>query len=170
MKNHEVQEACAKADYFRCQEIAESTATATTIAALEAELEDAKKAVDFQVDECRKLEEDRNTWKERAEFSYRQRDALEAEVERLEAENNALIESLIKRVTTIAQQSEKLAAAEKDACALWMMLDDIDTGGDIAKADDVLYRAIAERSHKRRFGPRFEWVIKAIGAAIAEGK
>ena len=71
---------------------------------------------------------------------------------------------------TIAQQAEQLAAAERDACALWMMLDDIDTGGDIAKADDVLYRAIAEHSHKRRFEPRFEWVIKAIDAAIAARK
>ena len=69
-----------------------------------------------------------------------------------------------------AELTAQLAAAEKDACALWMMLDDIDTGGDIAKADDVLYRAIAERSHNRRFEPRFEWVIKAIDAAIAAQK
>lgn len=56
----------------------------------------------------------------------------------------------------------QLAEAQKDAAALWMMLDDIDTGGDIAKADDVLYRAIAERSHKRRFEPRYEWIMAAI--------
>ena len=84
-----------------------------------------------------------------------------------------VIDKMKEQQATIAQQAEQLAAAEKDACALWMMLDDIDTGGDIAKADDVLYRAIAEHSHKRRFEPRFEWVIKAIDTAIAasrEGK
>lgn len=72
-----------------------------------------------------------------------------AEIERLRVERDAL---------------------KKDAAALWMMLDDIDTGGDIAKADDVLYRAIAERSHKRRFEPRFEWVMQHIDAEMEESK
>ena len=80
----------------------------------------------------------------------------EQEYRNLEAENASL--------------RERLEKVEKDACALWMMLDDIDTGGDIAKADDVLYRAIAERSHKRRFEPRYEWVIKAIDDAAIKAQ
>ena len=96
--------------------------------------------------------------------------ALEAENARLIERFELAVETKTQQQATIAQQAEQLAAAEKDACALWMMLDDIDTGGDIAKADDVLYRAIAEHSHKRRFEPRFEWVIKAIDAAIAARK
>ena len=96
--------------------------------------------------------------------------ALEAENARLIERFELAVETKTQQQATIAQQAEQLAAAERDACALWMMLDDIDTGGDIAKADDVLYRAIAEHSHKRRFEPRFEWVIKAIDAAIAARK
>ena len=96
--------------------------------------------------------------------------ALEAENARLIERFELAVETKTQQQATIVQQAEQLAAAERDACALWMMLDDIDTGGDIAKADDVLYRAIAEHSHKRRFEPRFEWVIKAIDAAIAARK
>ena len=47
---------------------------------------------------------------------------------------------------------------------------DIDTGGDRAKADDVLYRAIAERTHRRRFSPKYQVVIDAIDAALAARK
>jgi len=56
-------------------------------------------------------------------------------------------------------------ALRECAIDLWMMLDDIDTGGDRAKADDVLYRAIAERTHRRRFSPKYQIVIDAIDAA-----
>ena len=66
------------------------------------------------------------------------------------------------------QRRVELGECRKDAAALWMMLDDIDTGGDIAKADDVLYRAIAERSHKRRFEPSYEWVTAYIAAMEAK--
>lgn len=34
---------------------------------------------------------------------------------------------------------------------LWKLLDDIDTAGDIAKSDDKLYRAIAERHQAMRW-------------------
>lgn len=64
---------------------------------------------------------------------------------------------------TAAQEIERLRECAID---LWMMLDDIDTGGDRAKADDVLYRAIAERTHRRRFSPKYQIVIDAIDAAM----
>lgn len=80
----------------------------------------------------------------------------------------------IRQVAARDRQIESLQAEvealRKDAVALWMMLDDIDTGGDIAKGDDVLYRAIAERSHKRRFDSRFKWVIAAIDAAMEKSQ
>lgn len=59
----------------------------------------------------------------------------------------------------------EVAGLRECAIDLWMMLDDIDTGGDRAKADDVLYRAIAERTHRRRFSPKYQIVIDAIDAA-----
>jgi hypothetical protein len=34
---------------------------------------------------------------------------------------------------------------------LWKLLDDIDTAGDIAKADDKAYREMVERIQRRRF-------------------
>lgn len=37
------------------------------------------------------------------------------------------------------------------ACRLWMLLDDIDTASDAAKADDAIFREFAERHHQRRF-------------------
>ena len=77
-------------------------------------------------------------------FSTRKKSILADEIERLRAE---------------------IAKLRNDAMSLWMMLDDIDIGGDIAKADDVLYRAIAEKSHKRRFWPQYKWVMDAIDEA-----
>lgn len=40
---------------------------------------------------------------------------------------------------------------EKVARFLWDLLDDIDTAGDIAKADDKTYRDMVERLQRRRF-------------------
>jgi len=34
---------------------------------------------------------------------------------------------------------------------LWMLLDNIDTAGDMAKSDDKLYRHIVERAQKKRW-------------------
>lgn len=65
---------------------------------------------------------------------------------------------------TAAKEAE-VAQLRECAVDLWMMLDDIDTGGDRAKTDDVLYRAIAERTHRRRFSPKYQVVIDAIDAA-----
>ena len=67
----------------------------------------------------------------------------------------------------LAALRAEVAGLRECAIDLWMMLDDIDTGGDRAKADDVLYRAIAERTHRRRFSPKYQVVIDAIDAALA---
>lgn len=105
--------------------------------------------------------------------------ALRAEVAGLRAEllkslaDNAALRKRVRELTTQAMFNtstiERLRAEVEGLreCAidLWMMLDDIDTGGDRAKADDVLYRAIAERTHRRRFSPKYQIVIDAIDAA-----
>ena len=70
----------------------------------------------------------------------------------------------------LAALRAEVAGLRECAIDLWMMLDDIDTGGDRAKADDVLYRAIAERTHRRRFSPKYQVVIDAIDAALAARK
>lgn len=44
-----------------------------------------------------------------------------------------------------------LATCEMHRSFLFALLDDIDTAGDIAKADDKLYRSIVEKTHRRRF-------------------
>lgn len=44
-----------------------------------------------------------------------------------------------------------LATCEMHRKFLFDLLDDIDTAGDIAKADDKLYRSIVEKAHRRRF-------------------
>lgn len=45
-----------------------------------------------------------------------------------------------------------VAAAEREkSLRLWMLLDDIDTAGDIAKSDDKLYRHICQNLQKKRW-------------------
>lgn len=41
--------------------------------------------------------------------------------------------------------------SEAAAQYLFALLDDIDTVGDIAKADDKLYRELVEKLHRKRF-------------------
>jgi hypothetical protein len=45
-----------------------------------------------------------------------------------------------------------VAAVEREkSLKLWMLLDDVDTADDIAKADDKLYRSICQKYQKRRW-------------------
>jgi hypothetical protein len=45
-----------------------------------------------------------------------------------------------------------VAAHEREkAIQLWMLLDDIDTADDIAKADDAVYRSLCRRAHQKRW-------------------
>lgn len=56
------------------------------------------------------------------------------------------------------------AAAERQkSLRLWMLLDDIDTADDIAKADDKLYRSLCRQYQKKRWEILSE---KEVDAAI----
>ena len=63
----------------------------------------------------------------------------------------------------------KLVAEKERAKSLklWMLLDDIDTADDIAKADDAIYRSLCRQSHKKRWdvltGDDVDNAIKARG-------
>ena len=63
----------------------------------------------------------------------------------------------------------KLVATKERAKSLklWMLLDDIDTADDIAKADDAIYRSLCRQAHKKRWdvltGDDVDNAIKARG-------
>jgi len=47
---------------------------------------------------------------------------------------------------------EKMVAFEREkSLKLWMLLDDVDTADDIAKADDAIYRSLCRQTHKKRW-------------------
>ena len=47
---------------------------------------------------------------------------------------------------------KKRVAFERDkSLKLWMLLDDVDTADDIAKADDAIYRSLCRQTHKKRW-------------------
>jgi len=52
---------------------------------------------------------------------------------------------------------------------LWMLLDDVDTADDIAKADDAIYRSLCRQAHKKRWdvltGNDIDNAIRARGQA-----
>ena len=54
-------------------------------------------------------------------------------------------------VAALAKREEMAEGYKQAATFLWGLLDDIDTAGDMAKADDKLYRAIVERHQRMRF-------------------
>lgn len=55
-------------------------------------------------------------------------------------------------ITEIERFAELAIAAERQkSLRLWMLLDDIDTADDIAKADDELYRSICKSYQKKRW-------------------
>ena len=55
-------------------------------------------------------------------------------------------------VTEILRFAELAIASERQkSLRLWMLLDDIDTADDIAKADDKLYRSICQKQQKKRW-------------------
>ena len=55
-------------------------------------------------------------------------------------------------VAEIERFAALIAAAERQkSIRLWMLLDDIDTADDIAKADDKLYRSICQKYQKKRW-------------------
>jgi hypothetical protein len=50
---------------------------------------------------------------------------------------------------------------------LWMLLDDVDTADDIAKADDAIYRSLCRQAHAKRWdvltGDEVDATIRARG-------
>ena len=50
---------------------------------------------------------------------------------------------------------------------LWMLLDDVDTADDIAKADDAIYRSLCRQAHAKRWdvltGDEVDAAIRARG-------
>lgn len=60
------------------------------------------------------------------------------------------------------------AAAEREkSLRLWMLLDDVDTADDIAKADDAVYRSLCRQAHAKRWdvltGDEVDAAIRARG-------
>ena len=63
-----------------------------------------------------------------------------------------------------------VAAAEREkSLRLWMLLDDVDTADDIAKADDAIYRSLCRQAHAKRWdvltGDEVDAAIRARGQA-----
>jgi len=63
-----------------------------------------------------------------------------------------------------------VAAAEREkSLRLWMLLDDVDTAADIAKADDAIYRSLCRQAHEKRWdvltGAEIDAAIRARGQA-----
>jgi len=56
-------------------------------------------------------------------------------------------------VTEELEDFAKLVAEKERAKSLklWMLLDDIDTADDVAKADDAIYRSLCRQVHKKRW-------------------
>lgn len=44
-----------------------------------------------------------------------------------------------------------IAHEREKALRLWMLLDDVDTADDIAKADDAVYRSLCRQAHAKRW-------------------
>lgn len=64
----------------------------------------------------------------------------------------AALEAKDATIARLQGEVERLTeVVEPAAQYLWKLLDDIDTAGDIAKADDQIYRQIAERLQRKRF-------------------
>ena len=71
-------------------------------------------------------------------------------------------------VTEIERFAELAIAAERQKSLwLWMLLDDIDTADDVAKADDKLYRSLCQKHQKKRWeilsGEEIDAAIRARG-------
>ena len=48
-------------------------------------------------------------------------------------------------------QTERIAELENTIKKLWKIIDDIDTAGDIAKGDNVVYRKLVQAHQKKRW-------------------
>jgi hypothetical protein len=65
---------------------------------------------------------------------------------------------------------EKAVQAEREkTLRLWMLLDDVDSADDIAKADDAVYRSLCQQAQAKRWsvltGDEVDAAIRARGQA-----
>lgn len=70
---------------------------------------------------------------------------------RMAQEANLWITSDERRAAVVRFANLVAAAERQKSIRLWMLLDDIDTADDIARADDKLYRSICQRHQKKRW-------------------
>jgi hypothetical protein len=65
-----------------------------------------------------------------------------------------------------ALMCKKMVAAEREkSLQLWLLLDDIDTADDIAKADDDVYRKLCQLTQKKRWAVLGEFeIVEALQA------
>ena len=71
-------------------------------------------------------------------------------------------------LTEIERFANLAVAYEREkSLRLWMLLDDVDTADDIAKADDAVYRSLCRQAHAKRWavltGDEVDAVIRARG-------
>jgi len=69
-----------------------------------------------------------------------------------------------KKLVEMATQHER-----EKSLQLWMLLDDVDTADDIAKADHDVYRSLCRQAHEKRWsvlaGDEVDAAIRARGEA-----
>ena len=66
-----------------------------------------------------------------------------------EADTLCRYEGWVEPLETFAKL---VAAKEREkTLQLWMLLDDVDTADDIAKADDTIYRSLCRQAHAKRW-------------------
>ena len=66
--------------------------------------------------------------------------------------NSGDLEILGMPYSMIETFAKLVAAKEREkSLKLWMLLDDVDTADDIAKADDAIYRSLCRQAHKKRW-------------------
>lgn len=63
-----------------------------------------------------------------------------------EPESDWMYWKAMERFADIVRADER-----EKSLSLWMLLDDVDTADDIAKADDAIYRGLCRQAHAKRW-------------------
>jgi hypothetical protein len=70
---------------------------------------------------------------------------------RAQQNKNCDVEYLMSADALKAFEALVRADERKKTLRLWMLLDDVDTADDIAKADDAIYRSLCRQAHAKRW-------------------
>ena len=62
-------------------------------------------------------------------------------------EMREVFQQCLERFAALVRADER-----EKSLRLWMLLDDVDTADDIAKADDAVYRSLCRKAHAKRWG------------------